>query len=269
MSQESQPDWDLIAEKFDLWLPYLAPVGDGLIERLHVHPHQRVLDVACGTGEPAFSLARRYGDEVDVVAVDAADGMVRAARTKAEREGIRGIAFRTMPAEALAFEDATFDRVICRFGLMLFSDPAQGLAEMWRVLRPGGRFALAVWGEAERMTSLRLTAEALDPHLPEGTKTPLMQVTSMGPPGVLEAALENAGFTGFEVSRHELAYAFDSFDDYWRLVEDSAILARQLAALDPARRDAVRDEVAALAAAHHVDGRLVLPHTYLIASGAR
>jgi SAM-dependent methyltransferase len=262
-------DWNLIAGKFDLVLPYIAPVGDMLIERLHVHPHQRVLDVACGTGEPALSLARRYGDEVDILAVDAAEGMVNAARAKAEREGVRGIAFRTMPAEALDFADATFDRIICRFGVMLFNDPGQGLAEMWRVLKPGGRFALAVWGEPAQMSSLRITVEALEPHLPEGLGTPLVQVTSMGAPGILEAALEAAGFSGFEVSRHQLDYTFDSFEAYWRLVEDSAILATQLNALEPATRATVRDEVAALAAAHHMDGRLVLPHTYLVAAGGR
>jgi SAM-dependent methyltransferase len=268
MSQ-TQPDWDQVAEKFDLWLPYIEPVGEALIERLHVRPHDRVLDVACGTGEPALTLARRYGDEVDIVAVDAAEGMVRTAKAKAERAGLHGMAFRTMPAEALDFADAAFDRVLCRFGVMLFTDPAQGLAEMWRVLKPGGRFALAVWGDADRMTSLRITAEALEPHLPEDMGVPLVKVTSMGPPGVLEAALETAGFAGFEVTRHELDYTFDGFDAYWRLVEDSAILAQQLDALEPARRARVRDEVASLAAAYHADGRLVLPHTYLVASGTK
>jgi len=262
-------DWNRIAEKFDLLLPYIAPVGDALIERLHMHPHDRVLDVACGTGEPALTLARRYGDEVDVMAVDQAEGMVRAARAKAEREALRGIAFRTMPAEELAFGDATFDRVVSRFGLMLFQDPARALAEFWRVLKPGGRFALAVWGEPDQMSSLRITVEALEPHLPEGVGTPLLQVTSMGAPGIIEAALEAAGFTGFEVSRHQLDYTFDSFEAYWRLVGDSAILATQLDALGPGLRDTVRNEVAALAAAYHKGGRLVLPHTYLIASGPR
>jgi SAM-dependent methyltransferase len=264
-----QPDWNLIAGKFDLWLPYIEPVGDALVECLHLRPRDRVLDVACGTGEPALTVARRYGDEVDVMAVDQAEGMVAAARAKAEREALRGIAFRAMPAERLDFPDASFDRLISRFGLMLFEDPEQALAEFWRVLRPGGRFALAVWGEPAEMTSLRITAEALEPHLPEGEGTPLMQVTSMGPPGVLEAALEAAGFTGFEVTRHDLDYAFDSFEAYWRLVEDSAVLARQLELLGPDRRAAVRDEVAALAASYHLDGGLVLPHTYLIASGPR
>jgi len=260
----TQPDWNRIAQKFDLWLPHIAPVGEVLIDRLDLHPRDRVLDLACGTGEPGLSVARRYGDEVGILGVDAAEGMVNAARAKVDKEGLRGIAFKVMPAEDLALPDAGFDRALCRFGVMLFKDPVKGLSEMRRVLAPGGRFAVAVWGD--RMSAIEMAAKALKPHLAADAE-PFSQITSLGAPGALEAALEGAGFTGFEVTRHDLDYRFDSFEAYWDLVEESAMLADLMGKLNPDQQDAVRDEVASLATAYHKPDGLVLPHVYLVASG--
>jgi ubiquinone/menaquinone biosynthesis C-methylase UbiE len=269
MSQQAvgQPDWNRIAQKFDLWLPYIAPVGEALIEQLDLHPRDRVLDLACGTGEPGLTLARRFGDEVGILGVDAAEGMIGAARTKVEKEGLRGIAFKVMPAEALALPDAGFDRALCRFGVMLFKDPVMGLTEMRRVLAPGGRFAVAVWGD--RMSAIEMAAKALRPHLPADAEPPFSKITSLGAPGALEAALEAAGFSGFTVTQHALDYRFESFEAYWDLVEESAMLADLMGQLNPAQRDAVRDEVASLATAYHAPEGLVLPHVYLVASGPR
>lgn len=264
-----QPDWDLIAEKFDLWLPYIAPVGDQLLSRLGAKPNEHILDVACGTGEPALTLARRLGDQCEIVSVDAAAGMVRAAKAKATREKVSGIRFDTMAAEKLDFPDAYFDRVLCRFGVMLFEDPIAGLAEMWRVLRPGGTFALSVWGEPEAQSSFRMLAEVLDPHLPDDKKTPFAKVTSMGLPGALDAALQAAGFGLVTITRHELHYTMDSFETYWSLLEDSAILKTQLDALSTLQHTTVRDEVAHMAKAYHQGGKLVLPHIYLVVSGTK
>lgn len=268
MSQD-QIDWNLVAEKFDLWLPHIQPVGEVLIDKLEAAPGHRILDVACGTGEPALTLARRLGKDARITAVDAAEGMVGAARRKAKREGLESIRFEAMAAESLTFEDDTFDRVICRFGVMLFKDPVAGLAEMWRVLRPGGRFSLAVWGDMDATTSFRIVTEILEPRLPKGSGSPFMQVTSLGQPGALEAALETAGFQGFEITRHQLDYTFADFATYWELVEQSGVLKKQFDALSEDDRRAVRDEVGTAVRAYHQDGRLVLPHAYLVASGSR
>jgi ubiquinone/menaquinone biosynthesis C-methylase UbiE len=270
MSQTEQPDWDRIAEKFDLWLPYIEPAAEALISRLDAHPDQAILDVACGTGEPALTLARRLGGRARITGTDQAPGMVRAASAKAAAEGLEGITFRAMAAESMDFPDASFDRVICRFGVMLFSDPVAGLAEMWRVLKPGGRFALAVWGDPEVVAITRIFAEAIEPRIPDGVQNPLAQITSLGPSGVLEAALETAGFESFSIVRDRLDYHFESFEAYWKLVEDSAIIAKLLDAIPADQHAALRDEVAGVARAYHQeDGRLVLPNAYLVAHGTR
>ncbi len=265
--RNTQPDWNRIAEKFDLWLPHLAPVSQQLIRALDPGYGETILDVACGTGEPALTLARRVGD-ADITAVDAARGMVDVAKKKAEREQL-SIHFDTMPAERLRFEDDRFDAVICRFGVMLFDHPVEGLKQIRRVLKPGGRYALAVWGELDRLSSFKLTADAIDPLMADDNKTPMARVTSLGIPGAMQAALTEAGFEQFEIVEHNLLYTFDHFDAWWNLIEASEILAAQLGALNPAQQAQVKGEIATQARAYESDGKLVMPHTYLVASGTK
>src|SRR3569623_2145668 len=122
-ANDNQPDWDAIAEKFDLFLPQLAPVGEALLEALAARPGDKILDIASGTGEPALTLARRQ-PHVDIIGIDAAAGMVRAAQNKVKAEGLGNITFHTMPAEHLAF-----DRILCRFGVMLFETRCEAAAK--------------------------------------------------------------------------------------------------------------------------------------------
>ena len=145
----NQPDWGRIAEKFDLWLPHIAPVGDALLEALNVQPGDTVLDVASGTGEPALTLARRMGNTVKIIGTDAAEAMVNVAQKKATNEKLSHIQFQHMTAEKLAFPDGVFDKVLCRFGVMLFEDSLQGLKQMQRVLKPGGRVAIMSFHSGE------------------------------------------------------------------------------------------------------------------------
>ncbi len=266
MSKETnQPDWDKIAEKFDIWLPAIQPVGDALLEALDVRAGDNVLDVASGTGEPALSLARQMGDDVSITGVDAADGMVNVAQSKVEKEGLNSIRFRCMPAEKLDFEDNHFDRVLCRFGVMLFEDSQTGLNEMQRVLKPGGRAAIAVWSTPETMPTLCWAYEVFKHRIPEDEYPPLIKVTSLSGVGVLDEMLDKAGFSQYTIENHSFNYEFASFDAYWQAVEDSDILKQQYEALPEAERGAIRDEVARFAKDFISDRGLVIPHEYLLA----
>jgi len=266
-AEENQPDWDQIAEKFDHWLPQLAPVGEALISALQAQAGTTILDVASGTGEPALSLARQLGDQASITGIDAAPGMVHIAQAKAERECLNNIRFQAMPAEQMDFADRSFDRVLCRFGVMLFHDPLQGLKEMHRVLKDGGRFAIAVWSTAETMPTLCWTYEVFKGRIAEDLYPPLPKVTSLGPPGIVESLMSAAGFANFRVEKKTLHYQFASFDDYWDTVEASDILKMQYDALPADQRDSIRDEVARFARDFVQDGRLIIPHEYLLVSG--
>lgn len=265
-ANDNQPDWDAIAEKFDLFLPQLAPVGEALLAALAARPGDAILDVASGTGEPALTLARRQ-PQVSITGVDAAAGMVRAAQNKVRAEGLANIVFHAMPAERLAFADASFDKVLCRFGVMLFEDPLQGCREMHRVLKPGGGFALAVWSTPETMTTMNWAMQAFKDRVPAERRPPLARVTSLGAPGVLDELLSRAGFADYAITPRRFDYQFTSFDEYWNLMEASDILKQQFDALPPAQRDSVRDEIARYARDFQTEHGLVIPHEYLVAVG--
>jgi len=266
---DNQPDWHKIAEKFDIWLPYIKPAGDKLLEALHAQAGDKVLDVASGTGEPALTLARQMIDDVEIIGVDAAEGMIDVAQSKVIKEKVKNIQFFTMPAEKLEYEDNSFDKVLCRFGVMLFSDPQAGIEEMCRVLKPDGRFALAIWAEAENMPTMLWAYQVLKDKIPEEIHPPLAKITSLGEQGVIEAMLKNAGFSGVKVERHTFHYEFKSFNNYWDIVEASDIMKVQFDALEESQRLSVRDEVAVFAQQYCDSAGFSVPHDYLLVTGKK
>jgi len=268
MSNDNQPNWDALAEKFDLWLPHIAPVGEALLARLPIDSNDRVLDVASGTGEPATYLAQR-NPNATIIGIDAAAGMVRAASNKPAIQALPNLEFRAMSAEQLDFADNSFDKLICRFGVMLFADPRQGLAEMQRVLKPGGHFALAVWGQAEALTGFQWSYRAFQNKIPEQDYPPLYKIASLGTPEILHEHLSTAGFNQIEIETLSVDYRFESFDEYWQLLEASDVMKQQLDALERERHIEVKNEMAAFAADFHGEDGLIIPHQYLVASGSK
>lgn len=109
-----------------------------------IRPGDRVLDVACGTGVLSRAAAEAVGPRGSVTGLDLDPGMLAIAARIAP-----GIAWQRGAAEDLPFSDATFDAVVSQFGLMFFPDRTRALREMWRVLKPGRRMAIAVWASLD------------------------------------------------------------------------------------------------------------------------
>jgi len=121
-------------------------VSDALLAAAHVSADDRVLDLASGSGEPALQIARAVGPTGSVVATDLSNDMLGVARDHAREQGASNVEFVVCDAEALPFEDATFDAVTSRMGAMFFVDLHRSLQEVRRVLRPDGRAAFSAWG---------------------------------------------------------------------------------------------------------------------------
>ena len=142
--------WDLAADDYEpLWGAQLSGVQRGLLAAAALAPGESVLDVATGTGQVAGQAALAVGAmgaRGSVLGVDLSARMVEAAA----RRGLPQTRFLRMDAQQLALPDGHFDAVLCSLGLMYLPDPAQALREMRRVLRPGGRVVLAVWGDRAR-----------------------------------------------------------------------------------------------------------------------
>jgi ubiquinone/menaquinone biosynthesis C-methylase UbiE len=143
--------WDLAAWDYEpLWRSQLAEAQAAVLDTAALAPGERVLDVASGTGLITFESAMAVGNSGSVFGIDLSANMVQAARRRTAGQRPGNVCFARMDAQALDFDDASFDVVLCSLGLMYVPDPDQALREMHRVLRPGGRMIAAVWGERAR-----------------------------------------------------------------------------------------------------------------------
>jgi SAM-dependent methyltransferase len=258
-------DWNAMAASFDRWVPYIRPVGDRLIALLEVRAGHRVLDVACGTGEPSLSIARRFGSAVTVTGVDSAEAMVERSRAKAVTESLASVTFRVMPGERLDLSDAAVDRVVCRFGLMLFDDPVSGAREMWRVLTPGGRAAIAVWGPLPGLASVYPVWRLLSEYLPAAELPPEPRMVSLGASGALEEVLAQAGWSGVRIEPFTVTYRFAAPLDYWDLAADSPLWKDVLAKLSCHASVAFKARALAEIARFRDDDGIALPNRALLA----
>lgn len=143
--------WDLAANDYEaLWQAQLQPAQDALLTLAALGPGEQVLDVACGTGLVSFAAAAAVGPRGHVLGTDLSGQMVDAARQRAAAQRCGNVTFERMDGEALALPEASVDVVLCALGLMYMPEPERALAEMRRVLRPGGRLVAAVWGGRAR-----------------------------------------------------------------------------------------------------------------------
>jgi ubiquinone/menaquinone biosynthesis C-methylase UbiE len=140
--------WDLASSDYDpLWQEQLAPARTWMLALASLARGERVLDVACGTGLVTLAAAASVGPGGSVLGTDLSGQMVEVARQRAVAQQVSNVTFQRMDAETLDLPDASFDVVLCSLGLMYVPDAQRAVREWRRVLKPGGRVAIAVWGK--------------------------------------------------------------------------------------------------------------------------
>lgn len=184
--------WDLAAADYEgLWQRHLLPAQQTLLAWAALAPGERVLDVASGTGLVSEPAASAVGPEGQVLGIDLSQRMVDAAATRARRLGLAQLRYLRMDAEDIALPDASVDLVACALGLMYMPDPTRALREMRRVLRPGGRLVLAVWG-----ARAHCGWSAVFPIVDAEVATEVCPLFfQLGQEGALAQACAQAGFT--------------------------------------------------------------------------
>lgn len=189
---------------FAQWAPHM-------LEAAAVSAGDRVLDVACGTGILTRAAAARVRTPGAVTGVDVNPGMLAVARRQAA-----DIDWREARAEALPFEDGRFDAVLCQFGLMFFDDRVAALREMRRVLRPGGRLAIAVWDSMQRAPGYAAMSGLLRRLFGGEIAGALHAPYSLGDRAALAALLAAAGLAKAEVRTVDGVARFASIADWVR-----------------------------------------------------
>jgi SAM-dependent methyltransferase len=254
----------------DLMRRATEPVATWLVAALHLEPGHTVVEVAAGPGDTGLLAVERVLPGGRLIATDAAEGMVELVAERAGELGFEdSVEPRVMQAEWLDLPTASADAVLCRWGLMLLADPGAALREARRVLRPGGRIALAVWDgpEHNRWASV-IGAEMVRRGLFDPPEPGAPGQFAWADTALISEQLEDAGFVDPQVETIDFPFRYDDLDAWWDTQLDLApTLAQTVAAMSPAERDDLRDAFdAQLREFVRDDGSVELPARTHVAS---
>ena len=151
--EQQKASWNKFSSGWKKWdnlvTQFLQPMGDEIIDQLHLKASDAVLEIAGGTGEPGLTIASIVKNG-KVIITDLAEEMLAIAAENASRKNITNAETQVCDVCELPFADNSFDAISCRFGYMFFPDLLLATQEMARVLKPGGRIAVSVWGPPEK-----------------------------------------------------------------------------------------------------------------------
>ncbi|HET6278495.1 MAG TPA: methyltransferase domain-containing protein [Candidatus Polarisedimenticolia bacterium] len=183
----------------DFFVPALfAQWADPVAEAAGIQAGERVLDVACGTGALTRAVKERAGPCGVVIGLDANRAMLEVAGRKAPE-----ITWREGTAEALPFDGASFDAVVSQFGLMFFADRPGAVREMARVLRPGGRLAVAVWDSLDRSPGYAALVSLLERLFGAAVANSLRAPFALGDTQALRSLFRDAGVADLRVETRD------------------------------------------------------------------
>ncbi len=242
-------EWERAAQGWHRWIPsineWLSDATGMMLDQAGVMEGSRVIDIASGDGGQSVAAARRAGSSGEVLATDIAPEFVKLANSVASNLGLTQLRAEVMDAESLALPDDQYDAAICRLGLMYLPDLHKGLAEIKRVLHPGGRISAVVFTTAEKTPFFSIPVKlirerrGLPPPEP-GQPGPF----SLGAPGVLAGNLAAAGFRDVQEQVISAPLRFASAEECvrWRR-EASGTLHQMLNGLNDKDQEKIWEEI--------------------------
>ena len=260
------------AEIYDSWfVPVLfAPVAEQMVTGTAFPVPARVLDVACGTGIVARTVAAHQQGQGQITGLDLNPAMLRVARRRSEAAGL-GIDWVQGDAQALPFPGATFDLVFCQQGIQFFPDRAGAVAEMHRVLVPGGEVAVACWRGLSRNPFFADLAQVVQQRVGSDA---LALPFALDDPLELAGLLQQAGFQDVSVEPIAFTAVYAEPEHFVKMqMTASAAGIRALQGMNPdelaAVIEAIRTEMAEPVRTATVDGQLRVPVQGMLARGLR
>jgi SAM-dependent methyltransferase len=245
------------------------PVSMAMIRQLGLQPGQRVLELAAGPGDTGFLASELINPAGMLVSSDASEAMLDVARARAEQLGIENVEFMRLELEWIDLPTASVDAILCRWALMLLVDPEAAAREMRRVLRPGGRAAVAVWDQPAANPWATVAMQSMiklghvsppDPGLPG--------MFALAAPGALQEVLESAGFLFSHVEAVGLERRYPDISAYLEEALDlSQVLAVPFRSLDSSGQGEVVREMEERAAPYRTtDGAIRFPGRSIVAT---
>jgi SAM-dependent methyltransferase len=219
MGQEEQrPLRGTEAEIYERYLvpAVFAPWATILIEHAALQPGERVLDVACGTGVVARLAAKPVGPAGQIIGLDNDAERLAVARSLPPLPGV-SLAWQEGSALAMPFADASFDAVLCQQGLQFFPDRLAALREMHRMLVPGGRVVLSVWGSLERCPGHVALVRALEGHLATAAASIIRSFFALGEASEVRSLLAGGPFNKVQLHTATRTVHFASPEQFVRI----------------------------------------------------
>lgn len=237
--EAQRQDWNRVATGWEKWDEMfdrsMAFLNHRLIADVRLRQGQQVLDLGSGTGYPALLAAQVVGPQGRVVGIDLADDMLAAARRKAGRLGRSNVEFRTGDVTTLPFPSGSFDAVTSRFCLMFLPEIPKAVAEIARVLKPGGYLAAAVWSGPDKNPYLRIPLNVIKQLIelpPPDPQAP--GIFRLAKPGDLMGMVRQAGLSGLSEEEFAADVQLTSGQEYFSsLMEIAAPIQNLFAKLSP------------------------------------
>ena len=263
--------WEAMALGWERWQAQLAealtPVREWLIRELGPQPGETVLELGAGIGETGFEAAAIVGEYGRLISTDFSEDMVEVARRRGAELELGNVDYRVIDVERIELDSDSVDGVLCQSTYMLAADPAAALAETRRVLRPGGRVGLSVWGAPEQNPWASIGGMILVErgHMPS-PEPEAPGVFSMASEQRTSALLDGAGFSSVRTEEVPVSFTFRNLDDYERWVIDVAgPFAMVVRGLPEGEREVLRTRLGEAFELFATDGGFELPGVALCA----
>jgi len=251
---------------------WLRDSTSAMIEMANIKTGSRVLDVAAGAGDQTLDIAKRVGPSGSVLATDLSPAILEYAKDNAQRAGYSNVETKAVDGENLAVEEASFDAAICRLGLMFYPDPAKGLREIFRALKPGGRACTMVFSSPDKNPCVAILVSTAFKHAGLPPRDPYQPggLLSLGKPGLIDELFQKAGFSEVATTKVLAPFRLASAKDYLDFIRTSAgPILQILSKLDEAGKQAawaeIEDKLSAFNTASGWEG----PNELLLTAGRR